>query len=110
MNADIANVPTTDESWSVWTFALQAQFRDINYAIYLNDGLALPEYQLDPLNRAQPGVQLEQLQQMFNNVSAILGTPDYDYEDVNLQDQGQVTGWVFIIFSSLYQAANVLQV
>lgn len=110
MNADIANVPTGPQTWSIWTFALQAQLRDINRVIYQQDGIALPEYNMDPLNLDQPGVQLEQFQAMMNNISALTGAPSYDFEDVNLRDQGQLTSWIFLVFTTLYQAANVLQV
>lgn len=110
--ANLANIPTTPEQMAQWTFALQAQIRDINLAIYVDPSyrVALPEYSMDPLNLNEPFTQLIQFQQMANNISAILNIQGYDFEDVDLSNEDERAAWVWIVFTFLKQASDQLQV
>lgn len=107
---NIANIPDSDQSWNQWTFSLQAEIRDINRAIYQQRQIALPEYILDPLDRVEPGVQLEQLQDNLDLINEVLNIPGYDYEDIDLNNRGELTSWVFLLFTNLLAASNQLGV
>lgn len=108
--ANLANIPNDVNSMNEWAFSLQAQIRDINRTIFQESGTILPEYSMDPFNIDEPYNQLLQFQEMANNISAVLGVPGYDFEDVDLTDDGQRASWTWLVFVFMKQASDQIGV
>lgn len=104
--ANLFNVPRTGADWNEYSFSLQAILRDINRRVYETQKIAIPEYVLDPLDIKEPGVQLYNLQNWTNNISAILGVPNYDFVDVDINQQGNLASWTWLLATFVRQCAN----
>lgn len=104
--ANLANVPNSAQSWNEYSFALQATLRDINQRIYANQSVNLPNFILDPLNVSDPSAQLFQLQEMMDGINSTLGLSGFNYISVDLNNEGQLASWVFLLFSNIKQAAD----
>lgn len=106
--AAIYNVPSTQQELDAWSFSHAAHHRDINRVIFQTLGINLPEYVLDPFDIRNPGVWLEQHQQMHNNQDELLGIAGFDLVDVDLTDYNQLSGWIYLVAYEHKQAADIL--
>ncbi|MDE2020516.1 MAG: hypothetical protein KGJ13_09295 [Patescibacteria group bacterium] len=106
MIANLFNVPSTEEDWNEYSFSLQSTLRDINRRIYETQKIAVPEFILDPINLAEPYVQLYNLQNWMNDLNAILGIAGFDYIDVDFSQQGDLASWTWLLAKNIRQAAN----
>ena len=106
--AALFNVPQTPEELNEWACAHAQHHREIIASIQTSKGVQLVQYPLDPIPVNDLGAWVYQHQQMHNQYEAILGIAGYDLTDVNLQDRGQLEGWVFLNANSHLQAANIL--
>lgn len=104
--ADLANVPNTDEEMVKWSALHAYHHRQINGAILLIHDIALPEYILDPVNLADPQAFLNQHQQMHQNTDQVLGIQGYDLTEVDWNDLGQRSGWIWLNFQLHVAEAN----
>lgn len=108
--ANLLNIPNNSETWSEYSFSLQATLRDINEAIYRDKGIALPIYPLDPFNILQSAGQLYYLQTMMDNINQVLGLAGFDLVDVDLTKTADIPGWIWNVFTNIKQAADILGV
>lgn len=105
--ANLANVPDSPDTWSQYTFSLQATLDNICDAILRQKNIYIPRYELDPLNLTDPNAQLFQLQDMVNGVNSVLGISGFNYLDVDINDQNELASWVFLLETNLKQACQL---
>lgn len=108
--ADLYNVPKTPQDFHSWSFAHMAHHRAEVEAIFARTGIQLPIYVLDPVDLENPGVFMYQHQQMHNAIDALTGVDGYDLTDVNLQEDREFSGWIFLNAQLHYNEATVLGV
>lgn len=108
--ASLYNVPGSDSERAEWAFAHMAHHRDINLAIYNLIKVALPEYELDPINVDDTGTWAYQHQLMHDNQNAILGITGQDLTDVNWKDPNLLSAFIFLNSSEHFQASNILEI
>lgn len=97
--ASIANIPDDQESLNQWAFSHQAHHTDVTRLVFEDQGIALPQYILDPMNPGNLGVWSYQHQLWHNDINAALGTSGQDLTDVDWRDQSQVASWIFEHFT-----------
>jgi hypothetical protein len=108
--AGLFNVPSTQSELNTWTFAHAAHHVDINRVIFQRTGVALASYVLDPLDPNNAEVWLYQHQLLHQAQDAILGIEGYDLLDVDLKDQDQLAGWIWVNADEHYKAAQILEI
>lgn len=108
--AGLFNVPNTPEQNEVWSFVHMAHHRDIILAIFIQNGIALPEYILDPINPNDFEAWSYQHQAMHNQMDTILGIDGFDLTDVDWKDDGQRAGFVYLNSQEHYQASDILEI
>ncbi|MDE2099001.1 MAG: hypothetical protein KGL39_17235 [Patescibacteria group bacterium] len=106
--AGLYNVPSTQTELEQWSFAHAAHHIDINRAIYEKTGITLASYVLDPFDLNNPGVFLYQHQLMHEAQNGILEIKGYNLLDVNIKDQSEFAGWIWLVADEHYQAAQIL--
>jgi hypothetical protein len=106
--ASIFNVPSIQSELDVWSFAHAVHHHDINRTIYLQTGITLAEYVLDPFDPNNAEVWLYQHQLMHQAQDQILLIDGFDLLDVDLKDRNELAGWVWLNASEHLQAANLL--
>lgn len=105
--AAIFNIPSTMDELNSWSFAHADHHRNLNSFIQTHAGVTLPQYVLDPINPADLGTWLFQHQDLHSQMDAILGISGFDLLDVDLTDQGQLAGWIWLNSQEHYQAAEI---
>jgi hypothetical protein len=108
--ASLYNVPQSDESLKQWAFVHMAHHRDIIRTIYELLKVALPEYQLDPIDPKDTGVWDYQHQVMHQQMDAVLGIAGNDLTGVQWTNPNELAGWIFLNSSEHQQAANILEI
>jgi hypothetical protein len=111
--AALYNIPGTQEEFLQWTFAHAAHHTDIVQAIYTQQQIALPIFQLDPFDPRDPTgsetwAYLHQL--MHQNQNAVLGINGFDLTSIDWHDQNQVAAWIQLNAAEHLEAANLLGV
>ena len=106
--AALYNVPSNQEELDTWSFAHAAHHRDINRRLYELLQVTLPEFVLDPVELANPGVWIYQHQLVHNDFDALLQISGFDLTDFDPKDQNQLAGWIWLNAQEHYQAANIL--
>lgn len=108
--AGIFNVPSTQEELNTWSATHATHHLDIINAIQRLTGTQLQQFVLDPIDATDAEGWLLQHQQMHNDMDAILGIAGYNLLDVDLKDQNQFAGWIWLNSQEHYQAANILEI
>jgi len=91
---NLYNIPGSDEERNEWTFAHQANHRDIARAIYEQYGVTLPEYVLDPVPLHDPSTWIYQHQLLHDNISTVLGTSNLNLQNVDWENSQSLAGFV----------------
>ena len=85
--------------------------RDVDQRLFELFNVNLEEFPLDPF---QPKDMSRtwglQHQIMHNNVNALLGVAGNDLTEVNWDDEGQRSAWIFLDFAEHQQWADILGV
>lgn len=108
--AALFNVPTTDTELSEWAFAHMANHRDIIRLIYQVLHIALPEYQLDPINPDATGVWQRQHQEMHRDMNSLLNTSGFNLLGLDWHDQNRLSAWVQLNAVEHRQASDILRI
>lgn len=108
--AALYNVPGSPEELAQWSFAHAAHHHDLMAAVAQKFGLYSPEYVLDPFNPKDNGTWLYQHQAMHDTLDSQIGLAGFDLTDVEWQDRGQLSGWIFLNAVEHYNASLILGV
>ena len=108
--AGIFNVPSTQDELNTWSATHATHHLLIIETIYRLTGTQLLEYVIDPIDPNDSEGWLLQHQYMHNQMDAVLGISGYDLLNVNLRDQNEFAGWVWLNAQEHYQAANILEI
>ena len=108
--AALYNLPGSQEELDEWSFAHAAHHRDLIDAIQRKFGLFSDSYVLDPFNPKDMGTWLYQHQTMHFTLDAQIGLSGFDLTDVDWQDRGQLSGWIYLNANEHYNAALILGV
>lgn len=108
MLANLANVPQSDSSLAEWSFAHMAHHRDISRLILERFRIVLPEFILDPMNPQNFGTFGYQHQILHNDQNSVLGIDGQNLTEVDWNDMGQRTDWIFLNFNEHLKAADIL--
>ena len=108
--AGIYNVPSTQDELNTWSATHATHHLLIIETIQRLLNIQLTQYVLDPVNLADPEGWLLQHQQMHADMDTLLGISGYNLLDVNLQDQNEFAGWIFLNAQEHYEAANILEI
>lgn len=105
--AGLYNDFTTEEEKNVWAFTNASHHQQINDAIYRLNGIALPSFLLDPMD---PGNKtwLRLHQTMHENQNAILGINGFNLLEVDLTNEKERSGWIFLQAQEHVLASNIL--
>ena len=96
--ASLYNVPQTDIEIREWGFSHAAHHRDIIRTIYELIHVALPEYQLDPIDPDNVGVWEYQHQIMHQQMDTVLGIAGNDLTSVNWKNREELAGWIGVLY------------
>jgi len=105
--AGLYNEFSTEEEKNTWAFTNASHHEQISAAIYRLTGVALPSFLLDPMD-VNSKVWLQRHQTMHQNQNAILGINGFNLLEVDLSDEKQRSGWVFLHGQEHYLASNIL--
>lgn len=108
--AGIYNVPSTQDELNTWAATHATHHLLIIETIYRLLGIQLTQYVLDPIDPADSEGWLLQHQNMHADFDALLGISGYNLLDVNMQDQNEFAGWIFLNSDEHYQASNILEI
>ncbi len=107
---NVFNVPNSQEDWNQFSFSLQGVLRDVSRRILELNGPIVAEFPLDPISTSEPGVQLEGIQSMMDQINSTLNLQGFNYIDVDLSDEGQKTAWVWLLANNVREAAAAVGV
>ena len=110
MLAVLLEVPQTPEAWNRFAFHNQDQISLIQQAILAKYKVALPEYILFPINLDSPDIWLFNNQQAHSNINTVLGLNSNNLQDLNFENNDQVTSWINQNYLELYDASQMLGV
>lgn len=110
MLASLLNVPATEHDWQRWSFANSADIVEISQALLAKKGVALPQFQLDPIPPGDRQLWLERNQSALSGINAALKLDGADVEFVNLDDPRELQGWIFTVYQQHYAARAALQI
>lgn len=108
MLAILQNVPKTPDDFEIWGFNNRSQIDLIRYAIQVEKGINLPQYQLYPIPLDRFPEWLERKSQAHTDFNGVLGLQSSDLRDVNIQDEKQLQAWIYLQYQELYSASAVL--
>jgi hypothetical protein len=108
--ASLYNVPGSYEELAIWSSAHLAHHRDINRVIYQLINVALPEYQIDPIDPNNPGPWDDLHQAMHQQFDEILGISGFDLLGVDWNNQELLASWIFLNATEHHQAADILRI
>ena len=108
--AGIFNVPSTQDELNTWSATHATHHLLIIETIQRLTGAQLQQYVLDPMDPTDTEDWLLQHQFMHNQMDAVLGIAGYDLLNVNLRDQNEFVGWIWLNSQEHYQAANLLEI
>lgn len=109
--SDLAQIPTSPESFWIWSFANMAHHRDIFRAIYEADGTQLQEYAIepfDPKNDTSFQTWLISHARMHAAQNEVLGIDSNNLIDLDWDDLELLQTWMLQHFSEHDQAAAIL--
>lgn len=95
-NSSLLNVPRTKSDWDTWSLNHMLEHQKILQAIQQQKGIALVQYQLDPINFENPTFFLELHQQSHLDFDGALGLQSSDLQDVDLKDEKQLQSFIYI--------------
>ena len=104
MLAKLLSVPQNEQGWNDFSFNLRSETDRINAAILSHFGVNLPSYPLDPINFEHINDWLEYNSQSHIAFNEVLGLQSHDLLSVDLKDQNQLVGWIYINYSELRDA------
>jgi hypothetical protein len=93
-----------------WTFFHMVHHRDVNEQIFLQFGVHIDEYVLDPLDPRSPGQWEDQHQAMHQAVNNILGTGGFDLTSIDWLNPTILSGWILSNSTEHRQWADILGV
>ena len=82
--------------------------RDINEHIYLQFGVHIDEYVLDPVNPHGPGQWEDQHQAMHQQVNTVLGISGFDLTGIDWLNPTVLSGWIQSNFVEHREWADIL--
>lgn len=105
---NLINTPKNPQDWEYWSWNNRDQINSINQAIQVQGNINLPEYDLYPINFDKFTEWLERKSQAHQDFNAVLGLQSSDLKDVNVKDEKQLQGWIFLGYQELYSASAAL--
>ena len=106
--AGLYNVPSIQEELHTWSFIHASHHRDINRLLYQLLGETVAEFIIDPFNPADSGDWLNNHQAMHTQIDAHIGISGYNLLAVDMTDENQFGGWVFLNADEHFKIANIL--
>lgn len=106
----LLNVPQSVDDWNRFSWNLREEVRRCNQAILENDGISLPDLQLDPINFAHIYDWLWNVSQSVGAICQVTDVLFQDLFEVNLQDANARAAWIYTLFTELFDAEAVLQI
>lgn len=104
--ASLFAVPKNQGDAGAWSFAHLDHHRSLNAAVMAKYGVKIPEYPIDPF-----GDNVADLHQLWHNdIDAVIGVQGFDLSDVNWEDEGQRTGWIWLNATQHRNEGNILGV
>ncbi len=70
--------------------------------------LALPEYQIDPIDPNNPGPWDDLHQAMHQQFDELLGIAGFNLIEVDWKNEGERAAWIWLNAQEHYQAAQIL--
>ena len=107
---DLLNVPRSQTDWEVFSFANRDQITAIRQAILKQYNLNLTDYQLYPINFNNFKDWLQNNEQAHQDFNSVLGLQSSDIEELNPQDEKQLTAWIYLQYQELYSASAALKI
>lgn len=104
------NNPSSERDWNIWSLSHQASHRKIAQAIQGQKGVALQEYQLDPIYFGAFDDFLDRNQQAHNDMLGALGISGSDLQRVDIKNTNQKRAWIFLHASEHRNAERALGV
>lgn len=90
------NTPVSDNDWNTWSLSHSASHKKIIQAILAQKGIALSQYQLDPIPFNSFEDFLNNNQQAHNDMTGTLGISGADLQDVDIANESQKRAWIFL--------------
>lgn len=108
--ANLFNVPSTLEEWSVWSFSHVDHHRQIIRTMREKYEIRLPEFILDPIPFHALDGWLWSHQQMHNDMDTPLAIGGFDLTGLDLDNEGQVAAWIRLHATDHARAADRLDI
>ena len=96
MISALLNIPKNDAEWAYFTWNNIDSHRQIIQAIQTQKNMRLNEYDIWPMNPNDMAGWLERHSQMHIEFCAALKTQGADLQDVDLNDEKQLVGWIYL--------------
>lgn len=109
MQAALLNVPETQNQWNIWALHHRISHDAIRQALLAQKGIALTDYQLDPINFDDMKGFLQRNSQTHQEMDAALGAQGTDLLDVDLSDERQKVAWIRIHWQEHFTAEQALK-
>jgi hypothetical protein len=106
----LLNVPQNERGWEEWTFAHSVCVGEIRQAVQAQKGIALPSYQLYPVNFADLPTWQINVQQSHNDFNAALHLAGIDLQDTDVTDERQRPSWVWNNWNEVSNARAALKI
>ena len=96
MLALLFNTPRAERDWAIWSYSHSASHRKIAQAIKSQKGIAIQEYQIDPIYFAAFEDFLDRNQQAHNDMLGALGISGSDLQRVDIKNENQKRAWTWL--------------
>lgn len=94
--SSLINVPKNMREWEAWSFNHKIQHDAIASAILAQKTKSLIPYILDPINRTDPQVFLQNNSQTHIDICNILDVAGSDLSSVDWEDPQQLENWIYL--------------
>lgn len=106
--AALENIPRSGDEWNRWGFDHRDSHDRIRAAIRAQYGVALIDYQIDPIDPNAVTDFLQNNSQLHGDMNGVLGLQSADLQDVDLGDAKQFEAWVHLHYLEHYYAESKL--